>query len=68
MAMTWGPLRRWIHPHEQVPTTEPDEHGLGASEGLRERQKLRQALDAERVRTELLSQRPSFGNDIGFMG
>jgi hypothetical protein len=50
MAMSWGPLRRWIHPQEQAPITEPDEHGLRPSEDLREHQKLRQALDAERDR------------------
>jgi hypothetical protein len=48
MAMSWNPLRRWIHRDEQPAVTEPGEHRLQASEDLRERQELRRVLDAER--------------------
>jgi hypothetical protein len=49
MAMSWHPLRRWIH-NEQAPTIESEEPGLRASEDVRERQELRRVLDVERDR------------------
>ena len=64
MAMSWHPLRRWIHSNEQAPTTEPDEHGLRVSEELRQRQELRRAPDAERDRTT----RKNGQTTLGFIG
>jgi hypothetical protein len=62
MTITWGRLHRRIHPHEQAPTTESDQHGLRTSEDVREKQKLRQALDAEIAQTDPRRPRPTDGN------
>jgi hypothetical protein len=45
MAMSWNPLRRWMHRNEQAAATEVDEQAMRAE--LQERQQLRQILDAD---------------------
>jgi hypothetical protein len=52
MTITWGQLRRRNDRNEKAAGTEPDKHGSRSSEDRRERQKLRQALDAEISRTD----------------
>jgi uncharacterized membrane protein len=45
MTMSRNPLRRWIHRNKPAAGTEVDEQGVRAA--LRERQQLRQVLDAD---------------------
>jgi hypothetical protein len=49
--MSWGALRRRAHKHDQAADTEPDEHGVRASNERREREERRRALHAERDST-----------------
>jgi hypothetical protein len=65
MAMTWGRWRRRIDKNEQTASNELDEHGSRASEDRRERQKLRQTLDAEVGRTNPRQRLYDLGGPLG---